>query len=67
MKENCSNCEFCDQYRFCLKLVLDTKWTVVKNGKRIKSNYISDREENDERLAFIVPINFKCIFYKLKS
>lgn len=63
MEENCRNCKHCDEFNFCNVLVVDTKRCLVENNKSIKAYYISEREEDDDRTAFIVPFNFKCIHY----
>ena len=66
MEDQCSNCKFKDEFNFCEKLIVDTRWCVVEDGKRIRSNYISEREDGDNRLSFIVPINFRCVFHERK-
>lgn len=67
MGKNCENCKFRDEFGFCKKIVVDTKRVIVENGKIIKSYYIDEREENDPRISFITPINFKCIFHENKQ
>ena len=66
MDNNCGNCKYKDEFNFCEKLVVDTRWCVVEDGKRIRSNYISEREDGDSRPSFIVPMNFKCVYYEGK-
>lgn len=64
---NCAICKFNDEFGFCEKLVVDTKWCVVENGKRIKAYYIDEREEDDSRSAFLTPNNFNCLHYVAQS
>jgi hypothetical protein len=66
MEENCQTCNNLDEFGFCTKLVIDTKRCFVENNKSIKAYYLDVREEDDCRTAFIVPNNFKCIYFKNK-
>ena len=66
MEQNCENCKLHDEFGFCEKLVVDTIRCVVKDLKTIKAYYIDVREEEDPRQSFIVPKDFKCIFYVCK-
>jgi len=47
---------------FCEKLVHDTRRGMV-GDKLIKYNYIAEREEDDDRVAFHVPSDFFCKFH----
>lgn len=60
----CKTCKFNDEFRFCEKLVVDTKRCFVENGKHIIANYISEREEDDDRSSFITPKDFGCVHYE---
>ncbi len=67
MEHNCDNCELRDEFGFCEKLVVDTRRCLVENDKSIKAYYIAERQEDDVRTSFIVPFDFKCIYYKKKE
>ena len=64
--DSCGNCKNRDEFGFCEKLVIDTRWCVVENEKRIKSYYIAERDEDECRTSFIVPSDFKCIHHSKK-
>lgn len=64
--ETCETCKNCDQFGFCEKLVIDTRRILVENGRSIKSYYIDEREDGDDRSSFIVPRNFCCNLHSKK-
>lgn len=67
--DSCKNCKNRDEFGFCEKLVMDTRRCLISDGLRsesIKAYYIAEREEDDDRAAFIVPPNFKCIHHVKK-
>ena len=66
MEDNCRNCKLNDEFGFCEKLVVDTRRCMVEDGKQIKAYYIDEREDDDDRTAFITPHNFKCVFHMRK-
>mgnify|MGYP006989319928 CR=1 FL=1 len=67
MRENCATCKFKDEFNFCDKLVVDTRRVKVENEKWIKAFYLDNRVEDDERNAFMVPLNFKCNLFIRKD
>lgn len=69
-ENNCGNCRLRDEFGFCEKLVVDTRRCLIYEGVKsqsIKAYYIAEREEGEEedvRSSFMVPSDFKCIYYK---
>jgi hypothetical protein len=61
--KTCKDCKFHEPHGFCGKMGMDKK-KIVYDGQTVLANYLFQRNEDNEYIAFITPDDFSCKFHE---